>query len=142
MITVENKRINKVLFYALVVFGILMGLHAFVIRYPVDFFLPLLKALWLMAGIFIYGFFFNLLFKEKKVEFIDACAAGLVFTTFFFYLVSFFKILVPLTIILFYLLPLFLLYFIIKKKKHYLQQTFQSFFQRPAKHICISYLKP
>ncbi len=137
MITVENKRISKVLSYALVVFGILIGLHAFVIRYPIDFLLPLLKALWLVAGIFIYGFFFNLLFKEKEVEFTDACAAGLVFTTLFFFLISFFKILVPFIIILFYLLPLLLLYFIIKRKKHYLQQTLQSFFQRPAKEYLI-----
>ena len=137
MITVENKKINKLLSYVLVAFGVLIGLHAFLIRYPSDFFLPLLKALGLISGIFIYGFFFNLLFKEKKVELIDACASGLVFTTFFFYLLSFFRILVPLTIILFYLVPLPLLYFLIKRKKKDLQWTLQSFFQRPAKEYLI-----
>jgi hypothetical protein len=137
MITIENKRINNVLFYALVVFGILIGLHALVIRYPVDFLLPLVKALWLVGGIFIYGFFFNFLFKEKEVECIDACAAGLVFTTLFFFLISFFKILFPFIIILYYVLPLPLLYFIIKRKKHDLQQTLHSFFQRPAKEYLI-----
>jgi len=137
MITVEIKKINKLLSYALAAFGILIGLHAFLIRYPSDFFLPLLKALGLVFGIFIYGFSFNLLFKEKEVEIIDACAAGLVFTTFFFYLISFLRILVPLTIFLFYLLPLPLLYFLIMRKKRDLQWTIQSFFQRPAKEYLI-----
>jgi hypothetical protein len=134
---ITNKKSDRTLSYALIIFGFVIALHAFLIRYPADFILPLLKAFLLAAGVFIYGFSLNLLFKAKKIEFFSAFASGLIFTTFYFYLISFFKILIPFTIILFYLLPLTLLFYLIKKKKAVFQHTLQTFFKRPAKEYII-----
>jgi len=128
---------NKSLSYVLIGFGFLIALNAFILRYPADFTLPLIKAAGLMTGIFIYGFSINLLLKETDIHLVNAFAVGLIFTTLYFYIVSFLKLLTPVTVILFYLLPLPLLYFLITKKKQALLHTLRTFFNRPAKEYII-----
>ena len=136
-VMITNKKYDRPLFFALIVFGFVIALNAFLIRYPANFVLPLLKAFLLAAGVSICGFSLNLLFKAKEMDFFSAFASGLIFTTFYFYLISFFKILIPVTIILFYFLPLPLLFYLIKKKKAVFQHTLQAFFKRPAKEYVI-----
>lgn len=134
-----NKSADRILVYALTIFAFLMAINALLIRYPVNVVLPLLKAIGLMTVIFIYGMSALLLFnkKEENIEFPDACGIGLIFTTFYFYLVSFLKILVPFTILLFYLLPPALLYFVLKRKKQVLRHTLLTFFKRPAREYAV-----
>lgn len=134
-----NKNTDKILVYALIIFAILIALNALLIRYPANVVLPLLKAFGIMIVIFIYGMSALLLFnkKEADIEFPDACGIGLIFTTFYFYLVSFLKILVPFTVLLFYLLPLILLYFVLKTKKQIVRHTLLTFFKRPAREYAL-----
>ncbi|MDQ1351615.1 MAG: hypothetical protein QG657_1920 [Acidobacteriota bacterium] len=134
-----NKSTDKILVYALIVFAFLIAINALLIRYPVNVVLPSLKAIGLLAVIFIYGISVLLLFNKKteNIEFPDVCGIGLIFTTFYFYLVSFLKILVPFTILLFYLLPLVLLYFILKKKREIVQHALLTFFKRPAREYAL-----
>lgn len=134
-----NKNTEEIIAYALISFALLISLNALLIRYPVNVVLPLIKAFGLMAIIFIYGFSTLLLVKKKEenIEFIDACGIGLIITTFYFYLISFLKILVPFTIFLFYLIPLILLYFLFKKKKELMQDSLQIFLKRPAKEYLV-----
>lgn len=134
-----NKSTDRILVYALTIFAFLIAINALLIRYPVNVVLPLLKAIGLMTVIFIYGMSALLLFnkKEENIEFPDACGIGLIFTTFYFYLVSFLKILVPFTILLFYLLPPALLYFVLKRKNQVLRHTLLTFFRRPAREYAV-----
>ncbi|HLP46455.1 MAG TPA: hypothetical protein VK469_10930, partial [Candidatus Kapabacteria bacterium] len=134
-----NKKIEEIIVYALISFALLISLNALLIRYPINVVLPLIKAFGLMAVIFIYGFSAILLFKvkEENVEFADACVMGLIIATFYFYLISFLKILVPSTIFLFYLIPLILLYFLFRKKKELMQNSLQIFLNRPAKEYLV-----
>lgn len=134
-----NKNTDKILVVTLIIFAVLIAINALLIRYPVNIVLPLLKAIGLMIVIFIYGMSTLLLSnkKEEDIEFPDACGTGLIFTTFYFYLVSFLKILVPFTILMFYLLPLALLYFVLKKKRQIVQHTLLTFFKRPAREYAI-----
>jgi hypothetical protein len=134
-----NKSTDKILVYALTIFAFLIAINALMIRYPVNIVLPLLKAIGLLTVIFIYGISTLLLVNKKKenIEFPDACVIGLIFTTSYFYLISFLKILAPVTILLFYLLPLLLLYLVLKKKRETVQHTLLTFFKRPAREYAL-----
>lgn len=134
-----NKNTNNILVYVLISFAFLITLNALFIRYPVNIILPLLKATSLLVIIFIYGFAALLLFKgkEEMVDFFNACGMGLIITTCYFYLLSFLKILVPITILLFYLIPLILFFFLFKRKKELVRFSLQTFLKRPAKEYII-----
>jgi hypothetical protein len=112
--------------------AVLFTLNAVIPKYPGQVIPPLLKALLLVFAVYIYGFFLMSLFKPGKetIEIPTAFAAGLIFTTFFFYLVSFFRVLVPGVIAAFYIIPVILLIFIIKKHKEVFLEKTQSFFKR------------
>ncbi|MCP4148940.1 MAG: hypothetical protein GY757_14430, partial [bacterium] len=104
----KNKTSRRSLKYLMVAFALIITLNAFIIRYPVDFILPLFKALLLMGVILVYGFLLLLFFKIEKIELVDVCASGLIVTTLFFYAASILKLLVPLTFIVFFAVPLLL----------------------------------
>jgi hypothetical protein len=112
--------------------AVLFTLNAIIPKYPGQVILPLLKALLLIFAVYIYGFFFMSLFKPGKetIEIPTAFAVGLIFTTFFFYLVSFFRVLVPGAIAAFYIIPIILLIFIIKNHKEVFLERVKSFFNR------------
>jgi hypothetical protein len=128
----EQLKVNKTLTYLLISAAVLLTLNAIIPQYPGQVILPLLKALLLVFAVYIYGFFLMSLFKSNKetIEIPIAFAVGLIFTCFFFYLVSFFRVLVPPVIASFYIIPLILLIFIIKNHKQVFFQKAQSFFHR------------
>jgi hypothetical protein len=128
----EDLKLNKTLTYLFIGIAILLTINALVNKYTGQVIFPLLKALLLILAVYIYGFFFLNLFKSSKetIEIPTAFALGMVFTGVFFYLVSFFKILVPAVIAAFYIIPLFLLFFIIKNHKRIFYQKMQFFSKR------------
>jgi hypothetical protein len=128
----EHLKLNKTLTYVFVGVAVLFTLNAVIPKYPGQVILPLLKALLLVLAVYIYGFFFMSIFKPGKEtnEIPAAFAVGLIFTTFFFYLVSFFRVLVPGVIAAFYIIPIILLIFIIKNHKDVFLERTQSFFDR------------
>lgn len=128
----EHLKLNKTLTYVFIGAAVLFTLNAIIPKYPGQVILPLLKALLLVFAVYVYGFFFMSLFKPGKdtIEVPIAFAVGLIFTCFFFYLVSFFRVLVPGVIAAFYIIPVILLIFIIKNHKQVFIERVQSFFQR------------
>lgn len=128
----EHWNLNKTLTYLFISVAIAFTLIAIIPGYPGQVILPLLKALMLFLAVYIYGFFFMNLFKSHKenLDFTTAFAVGLMLTGLFFYLISFFKILVPPVITAFYLIPLILLFFIIKNQRQALIQKTKFFFNR------------
>lgn len=128
----EHLNFNKTLTYVFIAAAVLFTLNAIIPKYPGQVILPLVKALLLVFAVYIYGFFLMSLFKPgtETIEIPIAFAVGLIFTTFYFYLVSFFKVLVPGVIAAFYIIPVFLLFFIIKNQKQIFLERAQSFFQR------------
>jgi len=128
----EHLELDKTLTYVFIGAAVLFTLIAIIPGYPGQVILPLLKALLLVLAVYIYGFFFTSLFKAGKetIEIPAAFAAGLIFTCFFFYLVSFFKVLVPGVIAVFYIIPVILLIFIIKNHKKVFLEKAQFFFNR------------
>jgi len=121
--------------YLLIGFGVIITLNMVLIRYPADFVLPFLKAVFLVSGIFVYGFGINFLFREKEAGFPETFAAGLIFTTFYFFLVSSLGILNPVTILFFCLAPLPALIFFLIKKRDILKRSLSDFFRRsPAEY--------
>jgi hypothetical protein len=128
----EHLNSNKTLTYLFIGTAVLFTLNAIIPQYPGQVILPLLKALGLIFAVYVYGFFLMSLFKPGKetIEIPTAFAVGLIFTTFFFYLVSFFKILVPAVIAAFYLIPAIILIFIIKNHQAVFLERMQAFFKR------------
>lgn len=128
----EQLKLSNTLTYVFIGAAVLFTLNAIVLKYPGQVILPLLKAMLLIVGVYIYGFFFMSLFKPGKetIEIPIAFAVGLIFTAFFFYLVSFFRVLVPGVIAAFYIIPIILLIFIIKNHKRVFLEGVQSFFKR------------
>jgi len=128
----EHLKVSKTLTYVFIGAAVLLTLNAIIPKYPGQVILPLLKALLLVFAVYIYGFFLMSLFKPGKetIEIPTAFAVGLIFTTFFFYLVSFFRVLVPGVIAAFYIIPVILLIFIIKNHKQVFFERVQSFFKR------------
>ena len=128
----EHLELDKTLTYVFIGAAVLFTLNAIIPTYPGQVILPLLKALLLVFAVYIYGFFIMSLFKPGKetIEIPTAFAVGLIFTCFFFYLVSFSRVLVPGVIAAFYIIPVILLIFIIKNHKQVFIQKTQSFFNR------------
>ena len=110
--------------------------YAFAPTYPGQVFLPVIEALLLVIGIFIYGFFFLRLFKREEqsqtqpIDLPTAFAVGLIWTTFFFFLVAFLQLLVAPIIFLYYVLPVFLLLYLLRTQRAALSQTIVLFFKR------------
>lgn len=128
----EYSKLNKTLTYVFIGAAVLFTLNAIILKYPGQVIIPLLKAVLLVFAVYIYGFFLMSLFKPGKdtIEIPIAFAVGLIFTTFFFYLVSFFKVLVPGIILAFYIIPIILIIFIIKNHKEVFLERVQFFFKR------------
>jgi hypothetical protein len=128
----KKEKPNKLVIYLLIGAAVVFTLYALFPKYPGHIILPLVKALLLAAAIFIYGFFLMTCVKSKKerIEFPTAFAFGLMFTAFYFYLVSIFKILVPGVVILFYLVPVLLLLIILKRHRGAVVESVQTFFKR------------
>jgi hypothetical protein len=131
--------------HLLIVLAFILTLNLVFSSYILHVILPLAKALYLIFVMYIYGFIFMRLSGYKQLqdtkthwsmEFTAAVGVGLIFTTFFFYLVSLFKILVDWVIILYYLAPLFLLLLIVKNKNAAWSSSFtgnlRAFLERPA----------
>ncbi|NIM83954.1 MAG: hypothetical protein GTO20_34630, partial [Candidatus Aminicenantes bacterium] len=100
----------------LIAIAIILTLNLVTSSYILHIILPLAKALYLVLVLYIYGSIFMNFFGHKQNKdletgqptgFTSTVAVGLIFTTFFFYLVSLFKILSHWVLILFYLAPLF-----------------------------------
>lgn len=126
---------GKRLTWLLIISAIILTLNALVVNNTLFVLLPLAKALALVFIMFMYGFLLMYFTSYKKgipIEFTTAFALGLIVTTLFFYLVSWFKLLFPGVIILYYLLPLPIFLLVIKKKEPVLTHTLKAFFQRPA----------
>jgi hypothetical protein len=115
---------------------ILMNLIA--VSYLLYVILPMLKALFLILINVIYGFSaMKLVSREnlddhEPVPFIYVFSIGLIFTTLFFFLASFLKILDTPVLILYYILPLLLLPLLLKKQGAAFTLSLKSFLQRPA----------
>jgi hypothetical protein len=129
----------------LIAAAIILTLNLLTSSYILHIILPLAKALYLVTVIYIYGSIFMNLSGHKQNKdmetgqptgFTSAVAVGLIFTTFFFYLVSLLKILSHWVLILFYLAPLFFLLFILKNKDRkaslYFIENLRAFLKRPA----------
>lgn len=109
------------------------------ISYPLYALIPLLKAMFLTAIHFIYGFSLLKLFKTsspiQKESFTAIVAKsfslGLIASTLYFFAAGMLKLLVLPVFLLYYLLPLPLL-FLLRKQKHELMDSLHSFFKRPA----------
>ena len=136
---------NHVLVFLLTGAALVFVLLALATGYPGQVIIPLVKALWLAGGVFIYGFFLCRLFNRGKeeIDFSTAFALGLMFTTLFFYLAAMFKLLVPAVILLFYAIPLVLLVFLPRKNRgsglQDMHDTVKSFLNRsPLEYLVFS----
>ncbi len=116
----ENKGGGALLKNLLIVVALIFTLNAIAFRYPLHVLLPFSKALLLLAGIVVYGFALVTFFptlrlgedgeKDEGPKLGLALAWGLIFTTAYFYGVSFLKLLNPWSLGLFYIGPLLLLF--------------------------------
>ena len=129
---IDNIKSNKFITNILIVFAILVTLNAFSLKYPIYIIIPFLKALFLIFEIFIYGFFFIKIFNKGETGVLESFGTGLIFTTLFFFIISFLKILSAWVIIIFYLIPIIILFFIIKNHKSNFYKTINSFIKRPS----------
>ncbi|MCP5049005.1 MAG: hypothetical protein GY940_17680 [bacterium] len=129
MNAIRNRNILVILLMVVAFFVVLYTLN---LGYLGRVVFPLLKAVLLIVGIFIYGFLAMSLFKSNResIEFASAFGVGLVVTTLFFFLAGFFKLIVPAVMFLFYFIPLPLLFVLLMKRKVLLKQTVGSFFDR------------
>ncbi len=123
--------------YLLIGFAVIITMNLLLIRYPGDLILPLIKASILSAGVIVYGFGFNFLFGRYEVELPEALASGLIFTTFYFFLISSLGLLNPASILLFYLIPALLMIFFMIKKRSILSRSLSGFFKRPFPEYAI-----
>jgi len=134
----EPLELNKTLTYVFIGAAVLFTLNAVVPQYPGQVILPLVKALLLVFAVYIYGFFLMSLFKPGKetTEIPTTFAVGMIFTTFFFYLVSFSRVLIPAVIAAFYIIPIILLIFIIKNHRQVFHERVRCFFKRsPLEYV-------
>lgn len=131
--TENTTNTNRLLFFLLLGFAVILALNLVAVSYPFFIVLPMLKALFLILVNVIYGFALPRLFGKNREETLDsAFALGLIVTTFFFFLLGEFKLLVTPLILSYLLLPLPILWWILQKQKRIFFETLQNFLHRPA----------
>jgi len=130
MLSIKDEN-RKLPLYLFTLFGIVITLNYTLIRYAGDLLIPLTEGFLLFSIIIIYGFSINSLFTKKIIGLPESLASGLIFTTFYFFLLSSLKLLYPVFIILFYLFPVPLLISLILKKRSDFNNSLKFFFNRP-----------
>jgi hypothetical protein len=142
--TSENNGIRNFAVYLLTGAAILWTLYALLPKFPGHFLAPLFKAVLLFIAVLIYGYSVMSLGhgSEKKINLAAAVGTGLIITTAYFYLVSFFKVLQPFTVWIFYLLPAFFLLqqAVNRNRRAALLESARSFFKRPPLEYPVFFL--
>jgi hypothetical protein len=131
-----NKRILRVLLLsAAVIFTFNLTLFS----YGQWLILPLLGALFLLVSVISLGFFIAWKFKIAAAGILEALALGLMATTAYFYMVSFFKILTALTILAFFTGAAFILLFLLLNKNWRNENLagLKLFFARPLSEFVV-----
>ena len=127
----------------LTVVAVIIFLNLLVTGYPFFVILPFLKALFLVLVNVAYGYTFLLLpgfLKSKKdedrkpteIDFFAAFGVGFIFTTAFFFIASWLKLLTVPFILLYFVFPLPLIFILNRKFNTEILGTLKHFFQRPA----------
>ena len=91
----EKKKNTDLLTVILTVLAVILAVNALVFRYTVEVIVPLIKAGLLFLNIYIYGFIILRSLKRDTLRFPSLFGIGLVFTTGYFYVMSFLHILSP-----------------------------------------------
>ncbi len=103
-------------FVILAIASTIFTIHFIFFNYTIFLVIPLIKAVYLLLNLFIIGFIIS---KFIKVRFsvLESTAIGLIFTTFYFYVISFLKILNPITLALYYFIGAISFYFFFKNEQ-------------------------
>ncbi len=133
----EKKQDSKILFYLLTACALLLVMQAFMGTYPLLTVVPLLKAAALMAAVFVYGFIILSLLRIKEIRLPETIAAGLTFTTFYFYILGFAKIITPLGLYIFYIPPLLLPPLLFSRHRREVTRTLGRFLRRPPAEYAV-----
>ncbi|MCP4213473.1 MAG: hypothetical protein GY765_02400 [bacterium] len=154
----ENKTSNRTITALLCVVGGLIALNAFMETYSAQYITALLKALLLLVTVFTYGFSTLVLLRKKHTDPTEAApapaqagtlpippwipvgeavAAGLIFTTAYFFALCFLKLLVPIFIWLYFLGAAALLALMAVRTKPLLIESTAAFLKRPAKEYVV-----
>jgi len=103
-------------FIILAIASVIFTIHFISFNYTIFLVIPIIKAVFLLFNLFLIGFLISK-FLKKEFSVLESLAIGLIFTTFYFYTVSFLKILNPFTIGFYYFIGAVSFYFLFKNEK-------------------------
>ncbi len=126
------KQTKKIAFVILIITSIIFTIHFFSFNYTIFLFIPIAKALYLFFEIFLTGALIIYKIKSKQDTVIESIGIGIIVISFLFYILSFLKVLTPLTFYIFFLLPFFIgiIFLINKEYKESLQSDIRLFLNR------------
>jgi hypothetical protein len=126
--TKSIQQTKKELFnWILMVGAVFLTLNYTVDNYLINILIPFLKALYLIAALVIIGFFI----LPRKSTLMEYMTTGMVFSSFYFFVISSLKILNTLSLIIYLLIPLILSAITIKHpKREYLLNSIKEFTHR------------
>jgi len=133
---VMNKRIIRVLLLSA---AVIFTINLILFSYGQWLIFPMLGALFLLVAVSGLGFFIAWKLKIAATGILEAVSLGLMATTAYFYLISFFKILNVLTILAFFAGSAFLLLFLLLNKNWRKEGLagLKHFFTRPLSEFVI-----
>ena len=136
ILPVMNKRIIRVLLLSA---AVIFTINLILFSYGQWLIFPLLGALFLLVSVIGLGFFIAWKLKIAATGILEAVSLGLMATTAYFYLISFFKILNVLTILAFFAGSVFLSLFLLLNKNWRKEGLagLKHFFTRPLSEFVI-----
>jgi hypothetical protein len=136
ILAVMNKRIIRVLLLSV---AVIFTINLILFSYGQWLIFPLLGVVFLLVSVTGLGFFIAWKLKIAAAGILEAVSLGLMATTAYFYLISFFKILNVLTISAFFMVSVFLLLFLLLNKNWRTEglSGLKFFFTRPLSEFAI-----
>ncbi len=127
---------NKISLSVLVIFSVILTIYLLFLNYTMFLIIPLMKALYLLFSFFTIGYFISFL-SGKNFNILEKIGIGLIFTSFYFYLVSYLRILNTYTIGIYYSFGVISFYFVYKKNKLREFFSISTFFYRKSSELLI-----
>jgi len=108
------KKTKDISFIVLSIAAVVFTIHFIFFNYTIFLIIPLIKAAYLFFNILLIGFVFSI-FIKKELTIIENLGIGIIFTSFYFYFISFLRLLNPFFIGSYYVIGAIVFFIMFKK---------------------------
>ncbi len=101
----SNEKIKHIAKIVLIIASVIFTLHLLLFNYTIIVLLPLIKAFYIIIEMYLIGYLILYKLSRQEKTIIEYIGVGLIFTSFFFYIFSFFKFLNIIAFLIYFIIP-------------------------------------